>query len=71
MSAMQHSRNSQPALTFAAALLAGVLLIAGCSKDKNVDQPAKLTPLPHPSLRVTHLWGHNMGDKKTAVLRLG
>jgi outer membrane protein assembly factor BamB len=71
MRAKQHSRNSQHPLTFAAALLGGLLLIAGCSKDKNVDQPAKLTPLPHPSLRVTHLWGHNMGDKKVAVLRLG
>jgi outer membrane protein assembly factor BamB len=55
----------------AAAVLTGVLVIAACSKDKNVDQPAKLSPIPHPSLRVTHLWGHNMGDKKAAVLRLG
>src|SRR6516165_813521 len=51
--------------------LLALLLTAACSKDKNVDQPAKLSPLPHPSLRVTHLWGHNMGDKKAAVLRLG
>src|SRR5215469_5234101 len=51
--------------------LAALLLIVACSKDKNVDQPAKLTPLPHPSVKVTHLWGHNMGDKHAAVLRLG
>jgi len=51
--------------------LAALLLIVACSKDKNVDQPAKLTPLPHPSVKVTHLWGHNMGDKNAAVLRLG
>lgn len=51
--------------------LAVLLAVAACSKDKNVDEPAKLTPLPHPSVKVTHLWGHNMGDKKAAVLRLG
>jgi len=51
--------------------LAALVLIAACSKDKNVDLPAKLTPLPHPSVQVKHLWGHNMGDKKAAVLRLG
>src|SRR6516162_3472468 len=52
-------------------VLAALVLVAACSKDKNVDQPAKLTPLPHPSVKVTHLWVHNMGDKKAAVLRLG
>ncbi len=57
-----------PALTGA---LVALVLSAACSKDKNVDEPAKLTPLPHPSVQVTHLWGHNMGDKKAAVLRLG
>jgi len=71
MSAPQHPSSLQRPLTLAAAALVGVLMIAACSKDKNVDQPAKLSPLPHPSLRVTHLWGHNMGDKKAAVLRLG
>ena len=50
--------------------LAALLAVAACSKDKNVDQPAKLTPLPHPSVRVTHLWGYNLHDKKAAVLRL-
>jgi len=53
------------------AVLVALLAVAACSKDKNVDEPAKLTPLPHPSVQVTHLWGHNMGDKKAAVLRLG
>jgi outer membrane protein assembly factor BamB len=53
------------------AALAALVLIAACSKDKNVDQPAKLTPLPHPSVQVKHLWGYNLGDKKAAVLRLG
>jgi outer membrane protein assembly factor BamB len=51
--------------------LAALLAVAACSKDKNIDEPAKLTPLPHPSVHVTHLWGHNMGDNKAAVLRLG
>jgi outer membrane protein assembly factor BamB len=48
-----------------------LLAVAACSKDKNVDEPAKLTPLPRPSVQVTHLWGHSMGDKGAAVLRLG
>jgi len=34
-----------PALAATAALMALVLLGA-CSKDKNIDEPAKLTPLP-------------------------
>jgi outer membrane protein assembly factor BamB len=69
---MQLQRGPKPtrALTRHAAL-AALVLIAACSKDKNVDQPAKLTPLPHPSVHVTHVWGHNLGDKKAAVLRLG
>jgi len=62
-------RHLKPGAIAAGALAA--LLLIGCSKDKSVDEPAKLTPLPHPSVRVTHLWGHNMGDKKAAVLRLG
>jgi outer membrane protein assembly factor BamB len=66
----QRRRHLQSGSTLAAALVALAMIVA-CSKDKNVDEPAKLTPLPHPSLRVTHLWGHNMGDKKSAVLRLG
>jgi outer membrane protein assembly factor BamB len=66
----QPARKSARGL-LAAGSLAALVLIAACSKDKNVDQPARLTPLPHPSVQVTHLWGHNMGDKKAAVLRLG
>jgi len=66
----QHLRQPTYARALAGALAAAVL-IGACSKDKNIDEPAKLTPLPHPSVRVTHLWGHNMGDKGAAVLRLG
>jgi outer membrane protein assembly factor BamB len=51
--------------------LVALLLIAACSKDKNVDQPAKLTPLPHPSLRVQHVWSASVNDKHAAALRLG
>jgi outer membrane protein assembly factor BamB len=69
MRAQHRSRKAAAALAAAGALAA--LLISACSKDKNVDEPARLTPLPTPSVRVTHLWSHNMGDKKAAVLRLG
>jgi len=51
--------------------LAALLLIAACSKDKDVEQPAKLTPLPNPSLRVEHLWSDSVKDKGSVPLRLG
>jgi outer membrane protein assembly factor BamB len=70
MQLLQRARKTGQGLLPAAAL-AALVLIAACSKDKNIDEPAKLTPLPHPSVQVKHLWGHNMGDKKAAVLRLG
>jgi outer membrane protein assembly factor BamB len=70
MQLLKRARQTAPGLLPAAALTA-LVLIAACSKDKNIDEPAKLTPLPHPSLQVKHLWGHNMGDNKAAVLRLG
>jgi outer membrane protein assembly factor BamB len=54
-----------------AATLAALLLAAACSKDKTVEQPAKLTPLPHPSLRVQRAWGAAVDDKKAVALRLG
>ena len=66
MRALQRGPNHTRAL----ALRAALLLIAACSKDKNVDEPAKLTPLPHPSVKVTHIWGYNLHDKKATVLRL-
>ena len=44
-----------------------LVLTAACSKDKNVDQPAKLTPLPHPSLRVQRVWSASVGDKKAVA----
>ena len=58
------------ALTVAAAL-AGLLLAAACSKDKSAEEPAKLTPLPHPSLIVKRMWSRSVDDKKAIPLRLG
>jgi len=55
----------------AAFALAALVIIAACSKDKSIDQPAKLTPLANPSLRVQRVWGASVGDKKAVVLRLG
>ena len=51
--------------------LAALVLVAACSKDKSIDQPAKLTPLAHPSLHVQRLWSASVDDKKAVVLRLG
>jgi outer membrane protein assembly factor BamB len=51
-------------------LLATAILVVACSKDKAVDQPAKLTPFP-PQLRVEHLWSTTVDDKKAEPLRLG
>jgi outer membrane protein assembly factor BamB len=51
--------------------LAALVLAAACSKDKSIDQPAKLTPLPHPSLHVQRLWSASVDDRKAVVLRLG
>jgi outer membrane protein assembly factor BamB len=50
-----------------AALLIG---IAACSKDKAIDQPAKLTPLAA-TLRVDRVWTASVDDKKAVALRLG
>jgi outer membrane protein assembly factor BamB len=54
-------------------LLLGLLLalaVVACSKDKAVDQPAKLTPVKGP-LRVERLWSRSVEDKRAVVLRLG
>jgi outer membrane protein assembly factor BamB len=47
-----------------------ILLVAACSKDKVIDEPAKLTVFS-PALKVQHLWGASIDDKKAADLRLG
>ncbi len=52
------------------AWLALALLVVACSKDKSVDQPAKLTVF-QPTLRVQHEWSATVDDKKALPLRLG
>ncbi len=51
--------------------LAALLLVTGCSKDKDVEPPAKLVNFPA-KLPVKQLWGDNVGGgKKQVKLRLG
>jgi outer membrane protein assembly factor BamB len=52
------------------AWLIAVLLVAACSKDKVVDEPAKLTVFT-PQLRVKQVWSASVDDKKSQDLRLG
>ena len=61
------SRKSTHALAVAGALVA---LLGACSKDKSIDQPAKLTPLTA-TLRVQRVWSASVDDKKAVALRLG
>ncbi len=49
------------------ALLIG---LAACSKDKAIDQPAKLLPVTA-TLRVERVWSASVDDKKAVPLRLG
>jgi outer membrane protein assembly factor BamB len=51
--------------------LAALLVTAGCSKDKDVEPPAKLVEFPQ-KLPVKELWGDKVGGgKKQVKLRLG
>lgn len=51
--------------------LAALILMAGCSKDKDVEPPAKLVNFPT-KLPVKELWGDKVGGgKKQVKLRLG
>jgi outer membrane protein assembly factor BamB len=51
--------------------LAALLIAAGCSKDKDVEPPAKLVDFPA-TLAVKKLWSTGVGGgKKQMVLRLG
>jgi outer membrane protein assembly factor BamB len=51
--------------------LAALLVVAGCSKDKDVEPPAALVKFPE-TLPIKKLWGDNVGGgKKQRVLRLG
>ena len=52
-------------------LVAGALLIlAACSKDKDVDQPAKLTEFAA-TIRAERVWTASVADKGAKPLRLG
>src|SRR3979409_1027994 len=52
-------------------LAAGALLIlAACSKDKDVDQPAKLTDISA-TIRAERVWTASVADKGAKPLRLG
>ena len=51
--------------------LAALIAIAGCSKDKDVEPPAKLVDFPQ-TLPVHKLWSTSVGGgKKQMLLRLG
>jgi outer membrane protein assembly factor BamB len=69
MPALPHALR--PSRTLAVASLAALLLMLGCSKDKDVDKPAKLVPLRSPTLKVQRLWSSGFSDKQEAALRLG
>jgi outer membrane protein assembly factor BamB len=52
-------------------VFAALLVVAGCSKDKDVEPPAKLVNFPT-KLPVKELWGDKVGGgKKQVKLRLG
>jgi len=50
--------------------IAALLLIAACSKDKDIDKPAVLLPF-NATLKVDHVWSASVPDKGAKVLRLG
>ncbi len=56
----------------AAGLATLLLVLAACTKDKDVEPPAQLVPFPA-TLPVKKLWSEKVpgGNKKFAVLRLG
>jgi outer membrane protein assembly factor BamB len=47
-----------------------LLLVAACSKDKDIDTPAVLTPI-NATLKVDRVWSASVPDKGAKVLRLG
>jgi outer membrane protein assembly factor BamB len=51
-------------------VLAVVLVVAACSKDKAIDKPAVLTPFTG-TLKVEHLWSASVPDRGAKKLRLG
>lgn len=51
-------------------MVALLIAIAACSKDKAIDQPAKLSPL-NATLHVQRIWSATVDNKKSLRLRLG
>lgn len=51
-------------------MVALLIAIAACSKDKTIDQPAKLTPI-NATLHVQRVWSASVDTKKSVPLRLG
>lgn len=51
-------------------LAAALLILAACSKDKAIDQPAKLVPI-NATIRVDRVWTASVPDKGAQPLRLG
>ncbi len=47
-----------------------LLLMAACSKDKDIDKPAVLSPFPG-TLNIDRIWTASVPDKGGKVLRLG
>ncbi len=50
--------------------VAALLFIAACSKDKDIDKPAVLTPFAG-TLKVERVWSASVPDRGANVLRLG
>jgi outer membrane protein assembly factor BamB len=50
-------------------MLALLAALAACSKDKEIDRPAKLTPVSA-TLHVARVWSATVDDKKAVPLRL-
>jgi outer membrane protein assembly factor BamB len=50
-------------------MMALLVAITACSKDKTIDQPAKLTPVTW-TLRVQRVWSASVDTKKSLPLRL-
>ena len=51
-------------------IVAALLFVAACSKDKDIDTPAVLTPFSA-TLKVDRVWSTSIPDKGAKVLRLG
>ena len=50
--------------------VAALLLVAACSKDKDIDTPAVLAKFPE-TLKIERVWTASVADKGAKVLRLG